>query len=338
MTVPTLLRRFAGAILVTLTLGAVAADAGPLRDIKRNLGFGGGGDKASAGTQASAGGGGRAAGAVETRVVTIGGMERTYHVYVPASAGQRAPLVMALHGGGGNGLRFAQRIGLTSMADRYGYVAVIPEGVGRGRNGASWNADSVVRQGYAETERVDDVSFLTTVIDAMRNEASIDPRRVYLMGLSKGGMMAYRLACAIPARVSAIAAVASVMSTDKCAGGADVSVLHIHGTADENVPFEGGRGRLTGGNAVYPPVNAGIQAFSGANSCSAPQPPVKVASDTACEIRSCSGQDQVTLCMVEGGGHAWPGTKPARWQKRENVYVSPNFDATTYIAEFFQNH
>lgn len=271
-----------------------------------------------------------------TRTLLVGGLERVYHLYVPERVrGTSAPLVIAFHGGGGNALSFARRIGLQQMADRHGYIVAAPEGVGRGGRGGSWNAGSADPSGYAEEARVDDLGFVTALIADASSLAPVNPARVYAMGLSKGGMMAYHAACALPGRFAAIAAVASTMSTQYCTAPAGVSLLHIHGTADENVPWEGGRGAQTGGDTVWPGVERGIAIWTRANQCSAMPLPQPVTQDTTCQSTRCGTGETVEICRVQGGGHAWPGSDPSKRQQRTDTYVSPYFNATEYIANFF---
>jgi polyhydroxybutyrate depolymerase len=279
-----------------------------------------------------------AAAGVEIRLLRVDGRLRRYHFHVPPGIDPDMPpaLVVGLHGGGGNGLAFAQGVDLRRMAARMGAVLVVPQAWGRfGFRRGSWNADSRVRLGFAERQEVDDVRFLMAVIESMEIEAGTDPARVYVTGVSKGGMMAYRLACARPDRIAAIAVVAGTLSTDRCPDGAAVPLLHIHGTDDGNVPMEGGAGPYSARGADWPPVMPGIDLFRRANGCAEVPEEVRAASDTTCRIWRGPEGREVRLCLVEGGGHAWPGARPTRPQLRRGVYVSAEFDATAAIADFF---
>jgi polyhydroxybutyrate depolymerase len=277
---------------------------------------------------------------IRKRVVRIGFWRRYYYFYVPPglSPEVRPPLVIGLHGGAGNALAFSQHTGLREMADHYGMVVAAPQAWGWWwSRWGTWNADSTTRLGLAERLEFDDLCFLDAVIGSMEAETGTDPARVFAMGVSKGGMMAYRMACAMPDRIAAIAVVAGTLSTDHCPEGAAVPLVHIHGSRDENVPLEGGRGRYSARGADWPPVMAGIDLFRRANGC-APDPEiVRVAPDTVCRIWRSPDGAEVQLCLVEGGGHAWPGALATPRQTRRCVYVSPHFGATDHIARFFRD-
>jgi polyhydroxybutyrate depolymerase len=275
---------------------------------------------------------------VETRVLSLDGRRRRYHVLVPRGSGAGLPLVLALHGGAGNALRFMHGIGAREMALRHGFVIVAPQGLGwwwssRG----SWNADSTTRLGLAERRRVDDVRFLEAVVRSVGAEVGTDPDRTYALGVSKGGMMAYRLACGLPDRIAAIAVVAGTLSMDRCDGVA-VPLLHIHGSQDENVPLAGGRGRYSARGADWPPVARGIELFRKASGCMSEPQVFRRAVDTVCQVYRNGQGGEVQFCLVEGGGHGWPGAQPTRDQARRGIYISPHFRATEHIARFFLEH
>jgi polyhydroxybutyrate depolymerase len=266
---------------------------------------------------------------IQKRTLDVGGRKRVYHLYIPQQvASTSAPLVLAFHGRGGNALGFAGRIGLQEMADGHGYVVVAPEGLD-----GNWNAG-----GDGEKTNADDLAFVKAIIDDVSGVTPINAARVYAMGLSKGGMMAYHAACELPGRFAAIAAVASTMSSKTCTAPSGVSLLHIHGTADENVPWEGGRGEQTGRRNDWPPVERGISIWSQGNQCPTMQAPRQVAQDTTCSSVRCGTGETVEVCKVQGGGHAWPGISPTKQQKKADTYVSQYFDATEHIAAFFDQN
>lgn len=123
-----------------------------------------------------------------------GGLDRTVHLIVPDSAGPGAPLVLALHGGGGRGDRLdrAMRSGLSRGAARRGWVLAMPDGIEKGWNdGRKLTTDKDKRRA-----KVDDVGFLEHLVDQLAADGTIDPERVFVIGISNGGFMAYRLAVA----------------------------------------------------------------------------------------------------------------------------------------------
>lgn len=273
-------------------------------------------------------------GGVSVNTLRAGGRERSYQLYVPKKA-RRAPagLVIAFHGGGQNVKRFSEGVSVTEMADRYGFVVALPQGI---KN--TWNAGGNPPAGYAETNRIDDLSFVSAMLDQLTATGRIDPDKVYAMGVSKGGMMAYWAACNMPARFAAIAVVAGTLSAPDCPRFDDTSLLHIHGENDQNVPFYGGRGAYTAKGSYWPSAFDGIQKFKQAENCTAQETVSRVAPDTLCRSYSCSGSESVEYCLVDDGGHAWPGGQSSKRHKKRGIYVSPYFDATSYIANFFLAH
>lgn len=282
-----------------------------------------------------------AVGQMESRSITVSGQQRTYYVYAPASArgGQPVPMVIAFHGGGGGAEGFVQRMNLRQMADRYGMVLVVPQGLGKKRPGrGSWNADSVSPSGYAERNGVNDLGFVDALLRNVPSSYSVDRNRIYAMGFSKGGMMAYRAACVLRGQITAVAVVAATVSSANCPNPQGVSVLHIHGTDDQNVPLNGGTGAMTGPRANWPAVSRGLGFFTSGNQCTGPAQSLRISSDTSCTVNRCGNNETVQLCLVQGGGHAWPGAQPAKWQINRGVNVTQSFDASDYIARFLLSH
>ena len=172
-----------------------------------------------------------------------GGLRREYLVHVPAAAiGKPAPVLLALHGGGGDMDFQAQNYGLVEKSEAAGFIAVFPNGSSRFASGilATWNAGTCC--GRAVEQKIDDVGFLKAVIDRVATQASIDKSRVYATGMSNGGLMSYRLACDLPGMIRAIAPVAGTDNTIACKPSRPVPVIHFHAKDDSHVLFSGGSG------------------------------------------------------------------------------------------------
>ncbi|MEM1432369.1 MAG: hypothetical protein AAGG09_23165 [Pseudomonadota bacterium] len=273
------------------------------------------------------------------RSMRLGGRTRRYYVFLPEGlTSSQALVVLALHGGGGRALPFLPTIRAERMARQHGFVLVAPQGAGPWWSAkGSWNADSATRLGYAEVNEVDDVGFLSAALAAVFAELDLAPAPACVMGFSKGGMMAYRLACVQPGQIGAIAVVAGTLSSAEAdPGEGPISVMHIHGTQDRNVPPEGGSGAHSAPGADWPPIEAGLNRFRRAIGAAADAVPKRAAADTTCWRSTGADGSVVEYCEVDGGGHAWPGSAPRAWQVAQGDYVSPHFDATEHIARFFR--
>lgn len=245
------------------------------------------------------------------------GRLRRYLVHIPVGWDERAPLpvVVALHGGLGRAEVQRRASRLNEVADAHGFLAVYPDGTGWQVEVAGvqvpllvWNAGGCCEP--AVSAGVDDVGFIEALLDDLAQRYAVDERRIYATGMSNGAMMAYRLAVELPHRIAAIAAVAGSMMVDGPVPPRAVPVLHFHGLADENAPFEGGAGRNFANNPIlHRPVPATIAWWVDVNACR-PEPLVTSGPDyERYEFvpAQAGGGAPVVLYVLPGGGHTWPG-------------------------------
>jgi polyhydroxybutyrate depolymerase len=287
------------------------------------------------------GSGARAEDSIET--ITVDQTERSYVLHVPKSLKRPAALVIVLHGGGGSAQSAIAQSNFDAVADRHGFIVAYPEGTDRARpllnalgkpGFLTWNAGACC--GVAVERGVDDVGFIRAMVAQIASAYPLDPKRIYATGLSNGGMMAYRLACEASDLVAAIGAVSAVIVVAPCEPRSPVSVLHIHGTADENVPIAGGIGPKSITKYPYPPVERSIAFWAARNDCgkdavvSSPAPSVTLRSYPLCTLGIA-----VDYYVIEGGTHAWPGGKRLAKFLDE---PSNAIDATTLIWQFFADH
>lgn len=265
-----------------------------------------------------------------TRELEVDGRTRSYLVHVPERLPEGpVPVVLALHGAAMNGPLMAWFTGLHRKADEAGFVAVYPNGTGRGtflvwNAGGFWNAAG----------RPDDVAFIAAVLDDLATVVPVDPRRVYACGLSNGGMMCYRLAAELPDRIAAVAPVAgALMVPEPAATGRPVPLIHFHGTRDTLVPYGDG-GRLAGGAPS-------ARRWASCSGCSEePEEEQLTPPDADLPVtreRWADGRDgaEVVLVTIDGGGHTWPGQRPPVWFiGRSTADISAN----DLIWEFFLRH
>src|SRR5438128_2220743 len=173
--------------------------------------------------------------------LTTGGMARWAWIQIPPAGAQTRPLplVIALHGSGGDGHFMESYSTLTPVGARHGFEVAYPSSVGK-----QWNI-----AGGAGSEP-DDVGFVRDLIDRLESGGCIDPTRVYATGISNGGGMVARLGCDLSDRLRAIAPVAGGYSTlPPCRPARPLSVVEIHGTRDPVVPYLG-RGPARAGDVL----------------------------------------------------------------------------------------
>jgi polyhydroxybutyrate depolymerase len=184
--------------------------------------------------------------------VMLGPVERPALLDAPEVVTGLAPLVVLLHGYGADASTQDAYLGVTAQAATRGTYVLLPNGTPGGLEPSTtrryWNAG-----GMTPAINVDDVAYLRDLIAEAIAVRPIDPERVYVFGHSNGGIMAYRLACDLSGEVTAIAALAGPMLTGfACEPTHPVSVLSLHGTADEVVFYNGGSTFGNFGGVVLP--------------------------------------------------------------------------------------
>jgi polyhydroxybutyrate depolymerase len=266
------------------------------------------------------------------------GMARTYRVHVPAKydSAVPAPMLVALHGGGGSMDYQADdgKYGLITKSEQAGFIAVFPNGYSKFRGGklATWNAGNCC--GGARDNQVDDVGFIRQVVANVTRQLNIDRKRIYATGMSNGGMMAYRLACEMPDVFSAIAAVAGTDNTASCSPKIPVSILHIHAKNDTHVLFNGGAGSGVPNAAAvtnFTSVADTVSKWTRFDGCPVSPRRILDKAGAYCDVYApCRGNSQVELCVTETGEHSWPGGTKARGEA-----PSQAISANDVMWEFF---
>lgn len=275
--------------------------------------------------------------------LVVSGRERSFLLYPPARSAKSGPLplILALHGGGGTAEGMARATRLHETANRKGYLVVYPAGTNRRgrRRRLNWNAGGRYGGGWAERRQVDDIGFIRALVGNLQQAYDVDPRKIYATGISKGGMLAYRLACEMADVFAAVAVVAGAQTADRCRPSEPVAVLHIHGDRDQNVPLAGGRGRWTGRRNSWPPVKSGIEFWQRYNGCAAS--PREIAATDAYRYwryADADGRADVDFCLVNDCGHTWPGVRRRFWQWLLRIPVSDAISASEMIVRFFEEH
>lgn len=240
-----------------------------------------------------------------TDSIYAGGQYRKFILYVPAiyNASSPTPLVINMHGLGSNMMQQQLYGNFMPIADTANFLVVHPQGTTLSGQ-TFWNA------GFGASF-VDDVSFLSNLIDSLKLGYNIDLNRVYSTGMSNGGYMSHTLACSLSNRIAAIASVTGSMvipQYNSCNPGRPVPVMQIHGTADPTVPYNG--------NASSAPIDSVVNYWRRNAQCN-PTPQFSNVPNTNTSD-GCTAEHYVytgglsgttiELYKVIGGEHTWPGS------------------------------
>lgn len=240
--------------------------------------------------------------------------DRVHYFFVPANAGPETPLVIALHGMGGNAENLRFGLGLTEALADNGFAVVYPQGIRLPQGSRHWNAGFNVMD-------VDDVGYLAALADHLIAENGLSPDHTAVFGISMGGYMAYHMACNSTLELSAIVVVAGNMHpTDwrNCPSAGRTSLLHVHGKLDQSVPYDGGyhwaipNGNPRGVKDVVQRWAASLGAEPGAG----------VLRNNALEemrfVNFTTGREAQLITLPEFG-HDWPSRVTADYQALDDI-------------------
>jgi polyhydroxybutyrate depolymerase len=252
-----------------------------------------------------------AASGVVDRELTSGGRPRGYRLFVPPSydGRTRLPLVLDLHGSGGNAAGQASNSRFEALAAREGFLVATLQA-----EASRWNVP--VADG-----RADDVAYVSDVIDDVAAHACTDLARVYSTGFSGGARMTSLLGCRLNDRIAAIAPISGLRWPGPCEGR-PVPVLTVHGLADPQNTYAG---HVEGRNGEWvesvPDALAGWAKHDGCDANVVQEDPPGPLS--VLRYEGCKGGAEVRLIRVDGLVHRWA---------RDEV------DATAVAWEFFKKH
>lgn len=299
-----------GAVAGLLVLGSPAAQAGPseapevIRTLRPRA-------TESEGVPRRAPGDGP--GDLLAKTVQVGGAVRNYLVYEPTtySPTTPAPVVFVLHGTGMNGEQMVSITRFDRLAEQGKFLVVYPTSPNNWSNS--------------------DLGFVQALLDALADDYNVDARRVYVTGLSAGGVMAYQIACELADRVAAIGVVAATDRSEACAPARPISVLHIHGTDDPAFPYDG---LTVAGREVFRAIPKVIADWRAEDGCVG-QPQVTVTTEGGTQVTksrsaTCSQGTEVTLYTIEGAAHTWFGAAPGG--------ANAALDATSTLWQSLQNY
>ena len=277
------------------------------------------------------------------------GRTRSYLLHIPPNYDDNTPtpLVIVLHGGGGNAENIEKVTGFNDLADRENFLVVYPDGTGKlDYRLLTWNGGFCC--GYALENNVDDVGFIRALIHHLQQNYSINTSRIYATGISNGGMMSYRLGAELSNIFAAIAPVAGSIGGQTSEQESlwripephnPLSVIVFHGTNDTRIPYDGGRPTAndTKGAYSYLSVNESISFWVTYNACETPPDRNISASGTLITDTYGAGKNKtsVVLYTIINGTHSWPGGSKG-WDGGDEP--SLELSATEVIWEFFVDH
>lgn len=280
----------------------------------------------------------------EQRSLKLGKAERGYFVHAPAGLPDKAPLVIMLHGAGGNGRHAADSYLWTQKADQARFLLVAPDAApvlpDRRANFLTnprvWN-DGSNRAGPNVTAS-DDIGLLRALIDMAARQYGIDRKRVYVAGFSSGSSMTQRAGVEMVREIAAIAPAAGHLFQGDARLTRGMPMLYLLGDSDPLAPYDGGDVRLPWGNKVtrYAPARLTPERWAAMDGCES-----KAQSRPYAEVRltrwtGCRDGAEVAFYLVEGMGHHWPGSERPDFMERRSGPSKNPFRAVDLMWDFFE--
>lgn len=259
------------------------------------------------------------------------GEKRDYLLYVPRSydRSRPTPLVISMHGAGLWGAAQRETSQWNNLADKQRFIVVYPSGIG-GKGVRIWRAEP-------GPGLMKDVRFISALIDTLKASYNIDSTRIYANGLSNGGGMSFVLSCTLSDRIAAVGMVAAAQTLpwSWCTDHRAVPMIAFHGTADPDVPYNGGSSWIS--SIPFPNVSTWVASWARRNRCGANPIESTVARDvTRRAYTNCADDAAVVLYTIQGGGHTWPGGTPLpKWFVGR---TTRSIDATSLMWSFFGEH
>lgn len=248
-------------------------------------------------------------------MVCVQGDERTARIHVPSVIVQPTPILVMLHGGGGNAKQFEKGSQMDDVADDLRFIVVYPQGMPqrRGSDFRTWNAIHCCGKAFAEQSR--DAEFVGRLVEVLVASWSIDGSRIGVAGHSNGAMMAYRLAAERSDLFASVMPVAGTIGGQPDPGAKlrviaqperPVSVLILHARDDPRVPYEGGDDHSFGQPRTDLSVGAAVAFWRAVDGITAEPKAVTRADGVQEELHGSGGGVEVRV-LTTVGGHGWPG-------------------------------
>lgn len=255
---------------------------------------------------------------------------RSYVLIRPGTAVAGAPALLLLHASGmtSDGMANLARAG--RLAEQYGVYVYLPQA-----KGGSWNENP------SSSRTVDDVGFLSALIDHAVADDGVDASRVYIAGYSSGGFMAERMACQASSKVAGFVAVAATLRDSlesACTPSHAMPVAFMDGTSDAIVPYDGEPSVASAAAAVtfWATANACLP-LTDMQTTTLPQQVKDSTTVALTSFTACPSDAAAELYTINGGGHTWPGSEDGlytSWLGR----TTGNLDATIVLWQFLSEY
>ena len=265
---------------------------------------------------------------------TFDNLSRSYHIYVPASYSdtEPIPIVFNLHGGASTAIGYLNSIGnMRPIADTANFIIIYPQATTDSSGNPTWHLGGE----NSKSTSVDDVGFVSHIIDEVSSIYSVDLERVYVTGFSNGGYLAYEIACLLSNKIAGIGSVAGHMFIDTynyCDPSHPTPLINIHGTEDF---YDGIAG-------YYLDQNLSNRYWTEYNNTD-PDPVITYIEDTntqdgsTVELHSWLNGDNgisVVHFKVMGGGHSYPNLNPSSSKGYENGDIDSNSEIWNFLSRY----
>lgn len=272
--------------------------------------------------------------------IQFDGRERFYIAHIPHSYNKYkpTPLVLVMHGGGGNPEEMSRDTGMNNVSDRNNFIVAYPAGTAARFKNRFLTWGTGCADDYASVQNIDDVGFLRKVIEDVSSKFNINQKMIYSTGISEGAMMSYRLACELSDKIAAIAPVAGTITFSDCIPDSHVSVIHFHGLEDKFALYNGGANEK---HIVEPvlSVNDTIAFWVKKNGLLSNSVAAnKIGNAEMLQYGPGDDGVEVVLWTIKDGGHTWPGGNMPSYSLVLLGNESHDINASELMWSFFKAH
>ena len=254
--------------------------------------------------------------------LNVGGVERTFTIHAPQTIeelNKDVPVLLILHGNPSKSWQLRAYTGMNKVANAHDFIVVYADALHH-------------RWPFVERDEIRrELDYIGALMDHVIKNYPIDPRRVYMSGISGGGIFSCLVAQEMPDRIAAVAVVAGNLprsiDIDKLS---PTPFLLFHGTEDF----------IYGGREDLYSAEESVEIWRRINKC---QPeavtvnlPDKVDDATTTEVSTWTCEKTVTFYKIHGGGHHWPGAdfNADNWTKLNLGNFPRDFTASEAIWDF----